>query len=615
MLVHPSAQQDVLTASRHRAFIAPRLLGSVVALASFPVYLLIRGIPSAIELLVFAWLVAPILTSYFLSRTGRYERAHVLSSLALTGLVTAVAASTGGIASFAAIWLVVVPLEAALSASRRVVAIASTFALGAAGFLVLLGAQHLLPLPTSSAPAALAALGIVSAGLYATGLALGAEALARTSFWLLYAEQESYRLLARNITDVITRHGRNGTVLFVSPAAESLFGGRIAELHGHGLFDRVHVADRPAYLTALGDAAALRETSSVEFRVRRESVDADGRPSPKFVWIEMRCRPFEQAAADTGDQDRREVVAVLRDVTERKRHQQALLDAHAEAERANAAKTRFLATMSHELRTPLNAIIGFSDMLMQEAVLMLDAKLRNEYAGLINGSGHHLLSVVNGILDMSKIEIGNFEITPEPFAPAQVFAGCCGLLAPRAREAGVQLEKLAADELPEMIADKRALNQILLNLLSNAIRFTDRGGKVTISARAEAADITFAVEDNGVGISAEDLARVGEPYFQAGTSYDRRHGGTGLGLSIVKGLVRLHGGELSIRSRVGEGTRVTVRLPLDCERARPAKKGAGQQSVGVLRNLANNATPQPTSSVTTREAPSPRADIRVKKSA
>ena len=118
-----------------------------------------------------------------------------------------------------------------------------------------------------------------------------------------------------------------------------------------------------------------------------------------------------------------------------------------------------------------------------------------------------------------------------------------------------------------MIADKRALNQILLNLVSNAIRFSDRGGTVTISARAEAAEISFAVEDNGVGISDEDLARVGEPYFQAGSSYDRRHGGTGLGLSIVKGLVRLHGGELSIRSRVGEGTRVTVRLPLDCERA------------------------------------------------
>ncbi|HZC57396.1 MAG TPA: PAS domain-containing sensor histidine kinase [Xanthobacteraceae bacterium] len=614
-LIHPTAQRDVLTAARHRAFIAPRLLGSVIALASFPVYLLIRGAPSMIELLAFAWLIVPILTAYFLSRTGRYESAHILSSLALAGLVTAVAASTGGIASFAAIWLVIVPLEAALSASRRVVAAASTFALSAAGLLVLLGEVYILPSPSANAPAAFAALGIVSAGLYATGLALGAEALARTSFWLLYAEEDRYRLLARNITDVITRHGRDGAVLFVSPAAEALFGLRVADLHGHGLFDRVHVTDRPAYLTALGDAAALGATSSVEFRVRRDGADADGQPAAEFVWIEIRCRPLEPATADAGNG--REVVAVLRDVTERKRLQLAQLDAHAEAERANDAKSRFLATMSHELRTPLNAVIGFSDMLMKESELMLDLKRRNEYAGLINDSGTHLLSVVNGILDMSKIETDNFEITPEPFAPAQVIASCCSLLALRADDAGIRLEKIAATDLPEIVADKRAINQILLNLLSNAIRFTDRGGTVTVSARAEAATMTFAVEDDGVGIGEADLTRVGEPYFQAATSYDRRHTGTGLGLSIVKGLVRLHGGDLSIRSRVGQGTRVTVRLPLDCERALPARKPAAQLANGVISYLAGSAVPHPAHSDTARET-APRQiveDIQVKKSA
>jgi cell cycle sensor histidine kinase DivJ len=582
-LVHPSAQQDVLTAARHRAFIAPRLLGSIIALAAFPVYLSVRGAPGVVEILIFTWLIAQIVSAYFLSRTGHYESAHALSSLALTGLVTALAADTGGIASFAAVWLVVVPLEAALSASRRVVATASTFALAAAGLLMLLGAHGLLPPPSTIAPGALAMFGIVSAGLYATGLALGAEALARTSFWLHYAEEDRYRLLARNIADVITRHGRDGSVLFASPAAESLFGSRVVGLHGHGLFDRVHVTDRPAYLTALGDAAALGQSRSVEFRVRRDSVDGQGCATVEFVWIEMRCRPLEQT--DRRGETDCEVVAVMRDVTERKLHQQALLDAHAETERANAAKSRFLATMSHELRTPLNAIIGFSDMLTKEQDLGLDAARRGEYAGLINGSGHHLLSVVNGILDMSKIETGNFEITPEPFAPAQAVTACCGILTLRAREAGVHLEKVAADNLPDMVADKRALNQILLNLLSNAIRFSDRGGTVTISVRAEAAHIAFAVEDNGAGISDEDLTRVGEPYFQAGNSYDRRHGGTGLGLSIVNGLVHLHGGEIAIRSRLGEGTRVTVRLPIDCERARLAQSADDRQPVGPVRFL------------------------------
>ena len=239
-LVHPAAQQDALTAARHRAFIAPRLLGGFAALASFPAYIVLRGVPSVLEVGVFAWLVAPIFIAYFLSRTGRYESAHVLSSLSLTGLVAVVAWRTGGIGSFAAIWLVVVPLEAALSASRRVVTLASIFALTAAGLLLVLSAADLVP-PASTVAAehgALAALGIVSAALYATGLALSAESLTRTSFWLLYAEEDRYRLLARNITDVITRHGRNGAVLFVSPAAEPLFGIHASELAGHGLFEQ-----------------------------------------------------------------------------------------------------------------------------------------------------------------------------------------------------------------------------------------------------------------------------------------------------------------------------------------------------------------------------------------
>jgi cell cycle sensor histidine kinase DivJ len=561
-LVHPAAQQDALTAARHRAFIAPRLLGSFAALASFPVYVVFRGVPSVLEVGVFAWLVAPILIAYFLSRTGRYENAHILSSLSLTGLVGIVAWYTGGIGSFAAIWLVLVPLEAALSASRRVVALASTFALVAAGLLLIFSAIGLLPPASTEASehGALAALGIISGALYATGLALGAESLARTSFWLLYAEEDRYRLLARNITDVITRHGRNGAVLFVSPAAESLFGVHTNELSGHGLFDRVHVGDRPAYLTALADAASLGEIRSVEFRIRRGG-SADAQVG-QFVWVEMRCRPFDRAAGTANDSER-EVVAVLRDVSERKMQERAIEIARAESERANAAKSRFLATMSHELRTPLNAIIGFSEMMFDES-LVLDAARKVEYAKVINDSGRHLLAVVNGILDMSKMETGNFEIEPEPFVPTQAIAGCCDLLALKARDAGVELKTRIAD-LPEVVVDRRALNQILINLISNAIKFTPRGGMVTVSATCDGATLSVAVEDTGVGIGEEDLPRLGEAFFQARSSYDRKHDGSGLGLSIVKGLVRLHDGDVDIRSRLNEGTRITVRLPVNGE--------------------------------------------------
>jgi len=559
-LVYPAARQDALTAARHRAFIAPRLIFSFVALAAFPVFIALRGVPSALELGVFAWLVAPILIAYFLSRTGRYEAAHVLSSLALTGLVTAVAIYNGGIASFAAIWLVVVPLEASLSASRRVVALASIFALAAAGLMLLAGAYDLLPPAASiSEPGTLAALGVVSAALYATGLALGAEQLARTSVWLRYAEEDRYRLLARNMTDVITRHDKNGAVLFISPAAETLFGTAPGALSGHGLFDHVHVADRPAFLTALADASAQGEDRSVEFRIRR---GGDGVEASRFVWVEMRCRQLEDASGTLDGE--REVVAVMRDISERKVHEQAMEIARAEQERANLSKSRFLATMSHELRTPLNAIIGFSEMLTKQD-LVVQPERQLEYARLINESGHHLLSVVNGILDMSKMETGNFEITPEPFAPAPVVTGCCDLLALKARDSGVEIRAKLATDLPEIVGDRRAFNQILINLMSNAIKFTPRGGSVTVSAQRDGGNIAVAVEDTGVGIGEADLPRLGEAFFQARGTYDRRHDGTGLGLSIVKGLVKLHGGEIDIRSRLGEGTRVTVRLPIDCE--------------------------------------------------
>jgi cell cycle sensor histidine kinase DivJ len=439
-----------------------------------------------------------------------------------------------------------------------VVAFASALALSCAGLLVGLGYFHLLPAaePDAVLRGMLMAAGVASATLYAAGLAFGAESLARTSVSLLYVEEDRYRLLARNMSDVISRHSRNGAVEFISPAAEAMLGTPVARLAGHGLFDRVHVADRPAYLTALSDAARGGESRSVEFRIRRDTVRGQ-HIAADFIWVEMRCRPLDQTSPEAG------VVAVMRDVTDRKLQQEALELARTAAEQADASKTRFLATMSHELRTPLNAIIGFSEMIVQEDVLMVDAARRKEYAQLINDSGQHLLSVVNGILDMSKMESGNFEISPEPFAPRPALLHCCNLLALKARENGVDLITRAPEDLPVMTGDPRAFKQIALNLVANAIKFTERGGSVTVQAAIEGTRLMLRVTDTGVGIAADDLKRIGDPFFQAGKTYQRRHEGTGLGLSIVKGLVGLHNGEMNVQSRVGEGTMVTVALPLD----------------------------------------------------
>ncbi|QQO12867.1 PAS domain S-box protein [Bradyrhizobium diazoefficiens] len=596
-LLHPSARYDALTRARHRAFMAPRLLGSLAAFAAFPVYLVLRGAPGAIEVAAFAWLIAPILLSWFLSRTGRYEGAHILSSLALAGLIMAIALTTGGIESFAAIWLVVVPLEAALSASRRVAAFACLLALSCAGLLILVSQLGWLPSADISAAerGVLMAFGVASATLYAAGLAFGAESLARTTVTLLSREEERYRLLARNMSDVISRHQRNGAVQFISPAVEAMLGISVAQLLGHGLFDRVHVADRPAYLTALSDAAR-GDVRSVEFRLRREPDGCardQGNYQVDFIWVEMRCRPLDQ---DMNHDVMREaeVVGVMRDVTDRKLSEQALDQARSAAEAADAAKTRFLATMSHELRTPLNAIIGFSEMIAQEQTLMLGAAQRKEYAELINASGQHLLSVVNGILDMSKMESGNFEIASEPFAPRASLMHCCNLLALKARENGIDLITDAPQDLPVMTGDPRAFKQIVLNLVANAIKFTERGGQVSVSATVTGSQLTLRISDTGVGIAPDDLKRIGAPFFQAGKTYQRRHEGTGLGLSIVKSLVALHLGDLTVQSRLGEGTAVTVKLPLvyTPPQANPADRMPAENKIATLTPVLRQETPE-----------------------
>jgi cell cycle sensor histidine kinase DivJ len=487
----------------------------------------------------------------------------------LSALVVLIALCAGGTGSFAAIWLVVALLEAALSGSRRIVLISA--ALTAAAAFSLLMAQ-----PNGAeirgAPAALA---IFVPLLYATAQALGAESLVRAGLHLLHAEENRYQLLIRNTTDVIVRCGRGGSVVFASPAAETLFGIPVNELAGNGLFERVHVADRPAFLATLADAASFGEARSLEFRIQRNV--GERRPG-QFVWIEMQCRPFDCATTERNKAEQ-DVIAALRDISARKAQENAIESAACESERASAARSRFIGTIGHELRTPLNAIIGFSEMLTNSSV-RVGAASQVEYAKLISDSSRHLLSVVNSMLDASKIDAGHFELRRETFAPVPTIEHCVDLLALKAREAGIDLALRLAQDLPEIAADKRAVSQILINLISNAIKFTPRGGRVTIEAFRDGSKLVLTVEDTGIGVEQNDLARLGEAFFQAQSCQDRRHEGSGLGLSIVKGLVKLHGGEVNIRSRTGEGTRVTVRLPLD--------QGSDQSSTEPLKLVAED---------------------------
>jgi cell cycle sensor histidine kinase DivJ len=554
-LVHASARGDALTATRHQSFIASHLLRGLLALCVFPIYLGVNGKPSLLGAAAFFWLLSPIGIAIFLSRTGKFGAAHLASAANFAGLVTYTAWLTGGLSSWLIPWMVGVPLEAALATDRRIVA----WAAGVAGLgLAILGfiQSHGFYMPVGTLPLSplmLSLLGAMTATGYAAGLAVMVQIVHNRSENAVRSGEERYRLLAENATDMITRHDEKGRVVFASHAAQSLFGEPVRKILGNGLFERVHVADRPAYLTALSRCLANNEAIAVEFRVRRAG-------TARYVFVEMRCRPMPSAGDTSG---RGGIVAVNRDISDRKAQEAELLKTRDEAESASRAKTQILANMSHELRTPLNAVIGFSEILNRELFGTLGEARYRDYARLIHESGEHLLNMVNDILDMSKIEAGKFKIVKEPFDVAPLVKSCCDIMRHTAEQRSLSLIVDIEPGIPELTADKRACKQMLLNVISNAIKFTDPGGWVRVSAKVVGPNVALSVADNGIGIAEGDLPKLGNPFVQANNSYDRSYDGAGLGLSVVKGLAKLHGGKLELTSTLGSGTTASILLPLD----------------------------------------------------
>ena len=244
-------------------------------------------------------------------------------------------------------------------------------------------------------------------------------------------------------------------------------------------------------------------------------------------------------------------------------------EAKVRAEEANRAKSEFLANMSHELRTPLNAIIGFSEMMSAEMFGKIGDRRYAEYSRDILASGQHLLALINDVLDMSKIEAGKHSLRLEPLDLADAVADAVRLVRTRADAAGLQLVVEIPATLPQVDADARALKQVLLNLLSNALKFTPTGGRIQVLARPEGDDVRLAVVDSGIGIAKADLQRLGRPFEQVETQHAKTTHGTGLGLALTKALVHLHGGRFDLDSEAGVGTTASFTLPVAAGELRP----------------------------------------------
>jgi two-component system, cell cycle sensor histidine kinase DivJ len=533
-----------------RRFFAVQLVKAAIGAVLCAAFIALTGRPDGIEAVALGGLLLPGALA-LVTFTKIPQEALELSSLgSFAALVAYLAGVSGGLASPFTVWFALVPAEAALAGERQTVTRAAGVAVLLLLALGLCDVAGMLPASRLPQPVWLFfTLSIGAAILQGAGIAAAAQERQRIAQIAAADGTALYRFLADNAIDMITRHGADGRIRYASPAAAALLGCPPDALAGMTPAALAHPDDLKVLQTAFMAASYYGRPGSAELRLKR----ADG----SYVWAEMRCRPVPGLSGEAAD-----IVAVTRDLTVRKAYERELIAARDAAEEANHAKSRFLANMSHELRTPLNAIIGFSEVMTQEMFGPLGAPRYLEYSRLVHESGGHLLALINSILDMSKIEAGKFEISEEIFDLGETAETAVRFVKMTAERAGVALSTEIDAQATKIFADQRAVKQILVNLLSNGVKFTPKGGQVRVAVACAQNGIEIAVSDTGVGISQKDLERLGKPFEQAENGHQvRTKEGTGLGLALVRALAGLHGGEATMESVLGEGTTVRVRLP------------------------------------------------------
>jgi cell cycle sensor histidine kinase DivJ len=521
------------------------VVGAVLSLA----FISFVGRPDVAEAIAIAGLMAPALLA-LLGFTRIPLAVLETTALAIFAvLIGYLAALTGGVLSPLVVWFALVPAEAALAGGRPAVVRAAVAAAVALATVAIIGALGALPISRLPIPAwEIYTVSVLAAVVQAALVAAAAQDRQRAADLAAAEGAAMYRFLADNAMDLITRHSSDGRIRFASPAAQAILDVPPQDLLGLAPASLVHPDDLRAMQAAFMESAYYGRAAAAEVRMKRR----DG----SFVWAEIRCRPAPATQGNASD-----IVAVTRDITERKAHERELIEARDLAEGANRAKSSFLANMSHELRTPLNAIIGFSEVMTREMFGPVGSTKYLEYSRLIHESGGHLLELINSVLDMSKIEAGKLELYEECFPLADTAESALRFVKIPAERGGVALKLSIAPGAGTIFADKRAIKQVLINLLTNAIKYTPRGGDVRVKAVRDERGIEITVSDSGIGISAKDLERLGKPFEQVEGEHVRSKEGTGLGLALVKALSALHGGDAVLESVLGEGTTVRIRLP------------------------------------------------------
>jgi two-component system, cell cycle sensor histidine kinase DivJ len=358
---------------------------------------------------------------------------------------------------------------------------------------------------------------------------------------------------------------RTGSVVKLSSNVEALLSLTAEELAGRGLVSRVHVADLVSFMSALD--AVRTGMPQVEAKVRLKRGGNADKKLPQWLMLNISAIPDG------------ELIHILGRVEERAELAKDTSGTH-------DLSSNSLAVVSHELRTPLNAIVGFTDLLRQEMFGALANERQREYIELVHQSGHHLLDLVNALLDMSKLESGTYELTPETFMPSEAASFAIAMVSAQAQAKKIGLDFMPMTAFEEFNGDRRISQQILINLLSNAVKFTPENGHIRLSVDLDDDRLMLIVEDNGIGMAADKLSKIGTPFYQAHSGHARSFEGAGLGLALVKQLVRLHGGAFEISSEEGQGTKIKVALPplaLPKSNISPLHPVASDESVRLIR--------------------------------
>jgi PAS domain S-box-containing protein len=427
----------------------------------------------------------------------------------------------------------------------------------------------------------------------------------------LAASEKRYRELVEHLREAIFECDSTGRLIFVNQAWVEILGYPISESVGHSLTEFIDEEDCEGALASMiaGEGRPMREPRELRFRHKNSDV----------VWLELSARTVDdgvepgavnrivgslynvndrkrareelQKANDQLEVRVEERTTALREtnqrlqqeVAEREQAEEALLQAKEAAEAATRAKSEFLAKMSHELRTPMNAIIGFTRLVMRRCKDILPA-MQFENLGKILISAERLLALINDILDLAKVEAGRTEIRPVTFALEPLIHECLHTAEPMLRGEKVRLLAEVSPGLPPLTTDKDRLQQILTNLLGNAVKFTENGS-IKVTAEQRGGEIAIAVADTGIGIPAQALERIFEEFHQVDAGTTRQYGGTGLGLSISRHFARLLGGDITVKSTAGLGSTFSIVIPVRNEAGRDAARHAHSSSDDSVTSL------------------------------